>query len=270
MTASRALARRLTSSILAPAASLLVVLLGWEVLVDTSHLPSYVFPSPMLVLGEMVDNAGLLLSELAVTIAAATAGFLIALVLAVTAGALIAASRMLDRALTPWLVVAHAVPKVVIAPLFLVWFGFGLKSEIFFVVTFTFFPMVVNTVAGLRSADPDLVELVRSMGASQWQVLRKIRFPAALPSIFSGIKISITLAPVGAVIGEFVASNRGLGHLLIQSVGDMETPLAFAAVTVFSIFGIAVWKFAEWLERRALPWHASERERRRTLEQAAA
>ncbi len=270
MSASRALARRLAAAILAPTTSLLVGLLAWELLVRATRLPSYVFPSPALVLAQMVDNAGLLLSQLAVTIAAATAGFLIALALALTAGALIAASRTLDRALTPWLVVAHAVPKVVIAPLFLVWFGFGLRSEIFFVVTFTFFPMIVNTVAGLRSADPELVEMVRSMGASPWQVLRKIRFPGALPSIFSGIKISITLAPVGAVIGEFVASNRGLGHLLVQSVGDMETPLAFAAVTVFSIFGVAVWKFAEWIERRALPWQASERERRRTLEQATA
>ena len=267
---TRAKARGMIATILAPAASLLVGLLAWEVLVRMSHLPSYVFPSPSLVFAQLIDNFGLLMSQLGVTIAAASAGFLLAFVLATIAGTLIAMSHTLDRALTPWLVVAHAVPKVVIAPLFLVWFGFGLRSEIFFVVSFTFFPMVVNTIAGLRSADPELVEMVRSMGASDWQVLRKIRFPGALPSIFSGIKISITLAPVGAVIGEFVASNQGLGHLLIEAVGNMETALAFAAVTVFSIFGVVVWKFAEWIERWALPWHASQRERRRTLEHAPA
>lgn len=260
---------KIAAKLLAPTVSLLLGLLAWEIVVRESHLPAYVFPPPSQVFTQLVDNIGLLLSQLGVTIAAATAGFLLAMALAVVAGTLVAISPTLDRALTPWLVVAHAVPKVVIAPLFLVWFGFGLRSEIFFVVTFTFFPMVVNTIAGLRSADPDLVEMVRSMGAGDWQVLRKIRFPGALPSIFSGIKISITLAPVGAVIGEFVASNEGLGHLLIEAVGNMETALAFAAVTVFSIFGVAVWHFAEWVERRALPWHASERERRRALEHAA-
>jgi NitT/TauT family transport system permease protein len=161
--------------------------------------------------------------------------------------------------LTPWLVVVHAVPKVVIAPLFLIWFGFGVQSEIFFVVTFTFFPIVVATITGLKSADPDVLQMVRSMGASRTQVLRKIMFPAALPIILSGIKLSISLAPVGAVIGEFVASNQGLGHLLIRAVGDMDTALAFAAVTLFSIFGVLLWRAAEFVEGKLLPWHPSQR-----------
>ena len=162
--------------------------------------------------------------------------------------------------LTPWLVIAHAIPKVVIAPLFLVWFGFGLQSEVFFVVAFTFFPVIVNTVTGLKSADPEQMLMVRAMGATPAQVLRKIQFPSALASICAGIKLAVTLAPVGAVIGEFVASNAGLGHLLIRAVGDMDTSLAFAAVTVFSVFGVLLWRLAEWVERRVLPWHPSQRE----------
>jgi len=161
--------------------------------------------------------------------------------------------------LYPWLIISAAVPKVVIAPLFLVWFGFGLKSEVLFVVTFTFFPLIVNAVVGLRSADPELLELVQSMGASKLQLLGKVRIPTALPSIFAGIKIAITLAPVGAVVGEFVASNSGIGHLLVIAVGDMETPLAFAAVTIFSIFGVLLWYLAERVESLMLPWHASQR-----------
>ena len=156
--------------------------------------------------------------------------------------------------------VAHAVPKVVIAPLFLVWFGFGLQSEMFFVVAFTFFPVIVNTVTGLKSADPEQLLMVRAMGASRLQVLHKVQFPNALPAICAGIKLAVSLAPVGAVIGEFVASNAGLGHLLIRAVGDTDTPLAFAAVTVFSIFGVLLWRAAEWVERRVLPWHPSQRD----------
>ncbi len=251
--------RRLGGNLLPPLLSFAVGIAAWELAARATRLPTYVFPPPSLVLSALIGNFGLLMSELGVTIAASAMGFTISLVLGVVAGALVAVSRTLDRMLTPWLVVAHAVPKVVVAPLFLIWFGFGMRSEIFFVVTFTFFPIVVNTIAGLRGADPELLQMVRSMRATPWQSLVKIRLPGALPSIFTGIKLSVTLAPVGAVIGEFVASNRGLGHLLVESVGDMETPLAFAAVAVFSVFGVLIWKFAEWVERRSLPWHASQR-----------
>ena len=205
-------------------------------------------------------TTALLLSQLAITMLAAGLGLAISVALGLAAGAAIAGSRLVDRMLTPWLVIAHAVPKVVIAPLFLVWFGFGLQSEVFFVVAFTFFPVIVNTVTGLKSADPEQLLMVRAMGATPAQILRTIQFPNALAGICAGIKLAITLAPVGAVIGEFVASNAGLGHLLIRAVGDMDTSLAFAAVTVFSVFGVLLWRLAEWVERRVLPWHPSQRE----------
>lgn len=201
-----------------------------------------------------------LLTQLAITMMAAGLGLVMSVIFGLTAGAAITASRLMDRMLTPWLVIAHAIPKVVVAPLFLVWFGFGLQSETFFVVAFTFFPVIVNTVTGLKSADPEQILMVRAMGASRTQVLQTIQFPNALPSICAGIKLAVTLAPVGAVIGEFVASNAGLGHLLIRAVGDMDTPLAFAAVAVFSVFGVLLWRAAEWVERLVLPWHPSQRE----------
>lgn len=231
----------------------------WELAVDFNELPSYLLPAPSVILVKMFTSGKLLLRELGWTAFAAAIGVTIAVVLGVLAGAGVAISRTLDRMLTPWLVTIHAVPKVVVAPLFLVWFGFGLQSEIFFVVTFTFFPVVVATIAGLKSADPEIFQLVRSMGASRSQTLRKIMFPAALPSVLSGIKLSISLAPVGAIIGEFVASNKGLGHLLIRAVGDMDTTLAFAAVTLFSLFGVLIWRLAEIAEAKLQPWHASQR-----------
>lgn len=248
------------------AANVLVPLLSgiaglglWELAVRWLALPSYLLPAPSEVAGVIIARWPMLLDQFWYTAVAAVVGFAIALVIALGIGALIAASRWVERVLYIWLVVFHAVPKVVIAPLLLVWIGFGIKSGIIFVVVFTFFPMLVNTVTGLRSADPDLMLLVRSMGARRWAALWKIRLPTALPSILAGVKVSATLAPVGAVIGEFVASNNGLGHLLIQSVGNLEVPTAFAAVAFVSAFGIAIWYLAEWVERRLIPWHASHR-----------
>ena len=243
-----------------PLLSGLIGLALWEGLVRLLKIPIYILPAPTQIVATIGQHWWYLLSQLAITTLAAALGLIIAVVFGLAAGAAITASRLIDRMLTPWLVIAHAVPKVVIAPLFLVWFGFGLQSEMFFVVAFTFFPVIVNTVTGLKSADPEQILMVRAMGATPSQILRKIQFPSALASIYAGIKLAVTLAPVGAVIGEFVASNKGLGHLLIRAVGDMDTSLAFAAVTVFSIFGVLLWRLAEWVERRVLPWHPSQRE----------
>jgi NitT/TauT family transport system permease protein len=250
---------RRSAAVLLPLLSALIGLALWEGAVDLWAIPEYLLPAPSRVIVSLAQNWPMLLSELGFTALAAASGFVIALVLGIFCGAAITASRTVDRMLYPWLVISHAVPKVVVAPLFIVWIGFGLKSEILFVVVFTFFPVIVNTVTGLKSADLDLLTLARSMGASPWQILWKIRIPAALPAIFAGIKVSATLAPVGAVIGEFVASNQGLGHVLIQAVGSLETTLAFAAVLVISVFGIAIWYLAEWAERLSIPWHASQR-----------
>jgi NitT/TauT family transport system permease protein len=253
-------AGNLAAGMLWPLLSGAIGLALWEGLVRVFKVPVFILPAPSQVIVTIVEQWWYLLSQLAITTFAAGLGLIMAVVFGLAAGAAITASRLVDRMLTPWLVIAHAVPKVVIAPLFLVWFGFGLQSEMFFVVAFTFFPVIVNTVTGLKSADPEQILMVRAMGATPTQVLRKIQFPSALPSICAGIKLAGTLAPVGAVIGEFVASNKGLGHLLIRAVGDMDTPLAFAAVTVFSIFGVLLWRLAEWGERRVLPWHPSQRE----------
>lgn len=253
-------AGNLASGVLWPVLSGAVGLALWEGLVRWLKIPVFMLPAPSVIFLTIIENVSYLVTQLAITIFAASIGLVIAVLFGLAAGAAVTSSRIVDRMLTPWLVIAHAVPKVVVAPLFLVWFGFGLQSEVFFVVAFTFFPVIVNTVAGLKSADPDQLLMVRAMGATPVQTLRKLQFPSALPNICAGIKLAVTLAPVGAVIGEFVASNKGLGHLLIRAVGDMDTPLAFAAVTVFSVFGVLIWRLAEWGERRVLPWHASQRE----------
>lgn len=242
-----------------PVISAIVGLVIWEVLVRLLEVPEYLLPAPTDVVAALTARWSYLMVNLGYTAFAAMAGFFMALVLGVSLGIAIAASPFVDRVVYPWLVISHAIPKVVVAPLLLVWIGFGIKSGIIFVVFFTFFTIVVNTVMGLKSADPDLLHLVRAMGAGPLRMMWKIKLPNALPNIFTGIKVAATLAPVGAVIGEFVASNRGLGYVLIQAVGSMATDLAFAAVLLVSAFGVIVWYVAETVEKKCLPWHASQR-----------
>lgn len=258
LVAARRRRTRMRNAVL-PLLSALVGILLWELTVRWFEVPGYLLPAPTAVLSAMVERWSYLMTNLGYTALAALSGFFIALVLGVTLGIAIAASPIVDRIVYPWLVISHAVPKVVVAPLMLVWIGFGLKSGILFVVFFTFFTIVVNTVMGLKSADPDLLHLVRAMGAGRLRMMLKIKLPNALPNIFTGIKLAATLAPVGAVIGEFVASNRGLGYVLIQAVGSMSTDLAFAAVIIVSTFGVTVWYLAELVEKKCLPWHASQR-----------
>lgn len=264
-TATRATARRgaragrLWQGVGLPLVSGLVGLLVWEIVVRAFDIPGYLLPPPSEVAVTLVERWRYLMTNLGYTVLSAMTGFFVALALGIVLGVAIASSQTVDRILYPWLVISHAIPKVVVAPLMLVWVGFGLKSGIIFVIFFTFFPIVVNTVIGLKSADPDLLYLVRSMGASRLEVLWKVKLPNGLPSIFAGIKVAATLAPVGAVIGEFVASNKGLGYVLIQAVGSMSISLAFAAVVLVSAFGVLIWYVAEVIERRLIPWHASQR-----------
>jgi len=231
----------------------------WEFLVRYFHVPIYLLPAPSAIVLEIQQHWSLLMRELAVTVGAAALGFAISFLIGIPLGCAIVLSSVVERMVHPWLIVIAAVPKVVIAPLFLVWFGFGLKSEVLFIVTFTFFTLIVNTIVGLKSPEPELLQTVQAMGATRLQILRKVSFPSALPNIFAGAKIALTFAPVGAVVAEFVASNSGIGHLLVIAVGSMQTALAFAAVTIFSLFGILLWYGAEQLEKLVLPWHASQR-----------
>lgn len=247
------------AGIVLPLVSAAIGFLLWEVLVRVNGTPAYLLPAPSVIIESMWRNAPLLWKEFLYTATAAGVGYLLSLVFGLLIGLAISSWKLLRLMLYPWLVISHAVPKVVIAPLFIVWLGFGMQSSILFVFIFTLFPVVVNTVTGLQSPDPELIQMMRSMRATKMQIIKYVQLPSALPFILAGVKVSATLAPVGAVIGEFVASNYGLGHLLIKAVGNLETALAFAAVFVISVFGIAVWYLAEYAERLMLPWHASQR-----------
>ncbi|WP_369824575.1 ABC transporter permease [Cellulosimicrobium sp. CUA-896] len=159
----------------------------------------------------------------------------------------------------PLILFAQVIPKIAIAPILVVWFGFGLTPKIVLAVLIAFFPVVVSAVAGLRSTDPELLELSATMGASRWKTFRKIRFPGALPQLMSGLKVAVTLAVVGAVVGEFVGADRGLGYVLLLASGNLDAPLLFADLILMSLIGVVLFLLVELLERLLIPWHASRR-----------
>jgi NitT/TauT family transport system permease protein len=156
----------------------------------------------------------------------------------------------------PLLLVAQLVPKVAIAPLLLIWFGYGLFPKVLVAFLVAFFPIVVNGASGLASVQPELLDLGHSLQASRWQTFWKFRIPSALPELFSGMKVAVTLAIIGAIIGEFVGGNRGLGYLIIVANQELDTPLAFAAIFLLSAAGIALYAIVEMFERMLIPWHA--------------
>ncbi len=168
-------------------------------------------------------------------------------------------SRTVESFVYPLLVFSQSVPKVAIAPLFVVWFGFGIVPKVIAAFLLGFFPVVVSTVQGFKSVEPDVIDLARSMGANPLKIFLKFRLPQALPSIFSGLKVSVTLAVVGAVVGEFVGSNSGIGFVLQRATGTFDLPLMFAALVVLSTLGVLLFLAVELVERWLMPWHASQR-----------
>jgi NitT/TauT family transport system permease protein len=176
-------------------------------------------------------------------------------VFGIVAAAVIVVIPKLRDILMPLLLVAQLVPKVAIAPLLLIWFGYGLIPNVVVAFVVAFFPIVVNGASGLAAVQPELLDLGRSLQASRWQTFWKFRIPTALPEVFSGMKIAVTLAIIGAIIGEFVGGNRGLGYLIIVANQELDTPLAFAAIFLLSVMGIILYGLVETLERVLIPWH---------------
>jgi NitT/TauT family transport system permease protein len=231
----------------------------WEVAVRIFKVAPYLLPPPSTVVVELVTRWPRVLDGALITTQEILAGYLLAIVVSVPLALLIAYSRAFEATLYPLIVFLQIVPKIAIAPLFIIWFGFGFTSKLLLVFLLSFFPIVVSSIAGFKSLDPDVMDLARSTGASEWLMFRKIRLPQALPSIFTGLKVGAALAATAAVVAEFVASNRGLGYLLLEYNGNLETAMVFAVVLVLSAIGLLVYYAVELLEKLAIPWHVSHR-----------
>lgn len=238
-----------------PALLTLVVLVGlWEVLGAALGLREVIAPLPSAVVAELRAKWVHVPRHALVTVQEIAAAFLVSAVLGIGGGVLIVSSRFLSQVFMPLILSLQVVPKIAIAPLILIWFGFGALGKVAIALTVAFFPVLVNTMSGLRSAEPDLLDLARSLHATKRQVLQKILFPAALPYIFTGLKISMTLSVVGAVIGEFIGGNQGLGYLIQQAQFDINTPLMVAAILVLAVIGLAAYGLVALAERLFVPW----------------
>lgn len=234
------------------------VLLGWQGLVLVGGYAPYTLPGPLLVLERFLSalSSGLLLHHTVVTLSEALAGFALALVVGVALGYLLAHLPWLERSLAPLLAASQAVPIIAVAPLLILWFGTGLQAKILVAALITFFPILLSTIAALRSIPRELREMALISGANRWQMLRHIELPLALPVLFSGIRTGLALATTGAVVGEFVAGRDGLGALLNIARGLFDTPLMFVAILTLAGTTLTMYLLVSWLERRLIHWQA--------------
>ncbi|HKQ27208.1 MAG TPA: ABC transporter permease [Burkholderiales bacterium] len=226
----------------------------WHWVCIEFRLPTSALPTPVQVLDAAVGRWDLLLSEGWITLKETLYGFLLALAVGVPIAVAVSNSQTLNLMFSPILIALQSVPKVALAPILLVWLGTGIESKLAIAWLVAFFPIVVDTAAGLQSTPRELLELARSLRASRWQIFAKVQFPSALPFIVTGSKVAVTLAVIGAVIGEFVGSSEGLGFLLLSATSQINSPLAFAALFALAALGIIAYMVvvaAEWL---LTPW----------------
>ena len=246
--------RRIATQIGYPLAGTVLLIALWTFVCVYGNLPTVVLPTPDKVLNAFIARFDLIVSEGWVTLKETLYGFILALVVGIPMAVAVANSRAMNRMFYPLLIGLQSVPKVALAPIILVWLGTGMESKLAIVWLVAFFPIIVDTVAGLRSTPRELLELARSLRATPMQVFLKVQLPAALPFIFTGAKVAITLAVIGAVIGEFVGSSEGLGFLLLSATSQLDSPLAFAALFALSFLGMFVYLLVELAERLAAPW----------------
>ena len=239
---------------LLPVAGIALLVLAWHFYVVWFRVPLAVLPSPLQVLDAIRANLPILLQEGWITCLESLLGFLLAFALGVPIAVAVSSSRTLSAMFYPILIATQSLPKVALAPLVLVWLGLGINSKLAIAWLVAFFPIVVDTATGLRSTPAEYLDLATSVRANAWQTFYKIRFPAALPFVISGSKVAITLAVIGAVIGEFVGSTEGLGNLLLVANSQINTPLAFAALVGLSILGIGLYGAVVLVELALAPW----------------
>ena len=240
-------------------AGVVVFLLFWEGMVRFFQVKSYLLPPPSEVFVELFKARGRIAEHLVVTMTSMVCGYLLAIVVAIPLAMAIAGSRTFEASVYPIVIFLQILPKIAIAPLFIIWFGFGLAPKILLVFLLSFFPIVVAGVAGFKSVSPEILEFSRSTGVSWLGTFWKIRFPSAMPEIFTGLKVAAALASTAAVVAEFVAADRGLGYLLLVFNGEMLTPLVFADVLVLGVLGLVLYYAVEVAQRLIMPWHVSAR-----------
>ncbi|HLI13747.1 MAG TPA: ABC transporter permease [Alphaproteobacteria bacterium] len=254
--------------LLTPVAGILAVLAAWALVTGLFKIPDYLLPAPLDVARRLARDWASILAQAEFTLGATLAGFLVSVAIGVPLAFCIVLSRAAERALMPMFVMSQTIPKVAIAPILVVWLGFGMVPKIAIAFLIAFFPIVVSTVTGLKSVELDMLDLVRSMGAGTLKIMLRVRVPTALPHMFAGFKVAICLAVVGAIVGEFVGSDRGLGYVLLTATGSLDGTLVWSALIVLVAIGIALYAIVARIERVAIRWHVSVRADDATLYQS--
>jgi NitT/TauT family transport system permease protein len=242
-----------------PFALVVVLIAAWWAVTEAELVAPYILPSPAETWRTAQDNMAYLAQNTWVTTWETVLGFLIAAVVGELVAVVMVYSSGLEKTMYPLILFAQVIPKIAVAPLFIVWLGFGPTPKILVAVLMAFFPIVISGLAGLRSVDPEILELTSTMGASRFKTFLKIRFPASLPQLMSGLKVAATLAVTGAVVGEFVGANEGLGYVILQANGNVDTAMLFAALIIMCAIGIVLFAIIEIAEKLLIPWHSSRR-----------
>lgn len=245
--------------IIPPIALIAILLLGWFFVAKVSGLSSFILPTPLDVVQAGWETRDLLLSAIGITLLATGIGLVLALVAGVGIAAIMDYWPLVHRAFYPILVVSQTIQILAIAPIMIIWFGFGVTPTIVIVVLFCFFPLAISTADGLTSSDPELIALLRAMGANKRQIWRMVRMPSALPSFFSGLRLAVTYSVVAATIGEWVGGSSGLGLYMLRSKNALATDQVFVAMFITSLLSIALFVLVYIIERVALPWYHSTR-----------
>lgn len=241
-----------------PVLSFVILIAAWQLVVVAFRVPEYLVPPPSTFMARLFASRDLIWSQSLVTGAEVLQGFAVAALVSVPLALLIVSVRTVEQAFYPMVVFLQLIPKIAVAPLFIVWFGFGQFPKVLLTFLLCFFPILVNSMTGFKAIDPRLLYLTRSMGAKTWQTFVFVRLPAAMPFIFSGLKVAIVMAVTGAIVGEFVGSNAGLGFLLLRGSSYLDTALIFAVLVALSVMGLIFSYAVEAGERLIMPWQYKE------------
>jgi NitT/TauT family transport system permease protein len=234
---------------------IILIFILWEVLVRVLSVPVYILPTPSVIFAKIFEDWGLLMENGWATAQEVLLGFGLSVVVGIPLAVAIVYSRLFERVAFPLMVSLQTVPKVALAPILVMWFGYGILPKVLVAFLISFFPIVMNSVIGMRSTEKEMIYLVQSMGAGDLQTFLKVRLPKALPNIFGGLKVGIGQAVIGAVVGEFIAAEKGLGYLQLIAQVRLDTPLLFASVVLLSLMGVLLFNIVVWIERLVIPWH---------------
>lgn len=249
--------RRWIKQALAPLIVLAMMVAAWQTYVSVTHAPEYLVPGPGAVVQRFLEEPGYFYREGLVTTVEALLGLALGGSLAFVVGVVLAYSRPLERSVLPWAIALKMTPIVAVAPMFTIWFGFGTLPKVLIAALITFFPVLINTIAGLRAVNAGALDVFRSLDASPLDVLLKLRIPSAMPYLFAALKVAVTLSLIGAVVAEWSGSGRGLGRVILLSHANLDLPTLFAGVFVLASLGVVLTSIISIVERRLLFWHES-------------